>query len=231
MKNETYNTNMHINFESSLIFDFDGTLADTFEVIHLTWIHVCQNHNLPTPTEGQIRAIMGVPLDIIAQKFNNNPKIDNQDLVSAYKLEFGFHENKIKLFPGIKGMLENLSSLDVPMFVVSARTSTSLIKILKKLRINKYFSQILGREDVTKPKPNQEAVNTIARDYGLHYGGLYIVGDAQVDIEMGQNAGVQTIYVPWGALKIHKLEELKLKPTHIVQSPMDIVKIVNQKNS
>jgi HAD superfamily hydrolase (TIGR01549 family) len=222
MKNETFNN----NFETSLIYDFDGTLADTFDVIYGTWVNVCKTYELPIPTEGQIRAIMGVPLDQIAQKFNNNPKISIEDLVLAYKDEFRLHESKIKLFPEIVDMLNELSSLEVPMFVVSARTSESLSKILKNLRVSKYFFEILGREDVQKPKPNQEAVNTIAREYSLHYGGIYVIGDAQVDIEMGQNAGVKTIYVPWGALKPHKLEELKLKPTYKISSPMDIVKIV-----
>jgi HAD superfamily hydrolase (TIGR01549 family) len=223
MNNEKYNP----NFDPSTIFDFDGTLADTFDVIYNTWINVCQSYNLPIPTEGQIRAIMGVPLTLIAEKFNNNKSLKIEELVSAYKIEFRLHENKIKLFPEIKNMLTELASLEVPMFVVSARTSESLTKILKNLRINKYFNEILGAEDVIKPKPNQEAVNTIAREYSLQYGGIYVVGDAQVDIEMGQNAGVKTIYVPWGALKPHKLKELKLNPTYTVNSPMEIVKIID----
>lgn len=215
------------NAEKSVIWDFDGTIGDSFLAIRETWKSVCTESKLPIPTDGQIKSLMGVPLGLIAEKLNANNIISNAELVKKYKIEFENYAKLIKPFKGIKEALIELSRAEIPMFVVSARTSTSLNQILKNLGLKGYFWEIVGAEDVVKPKPNQEAINTIARLFGLHYEGIYVVGDAEADLQMANNAGVKSIIVTWGSLSEHKLKSLEIQPTHTIKDPKEIHKIIS----
>lgn len=210
----------------TIIFDFDGTLVDTLEVIVKTWTVVCENYDLKVPSKEHIKSLMGVSLPKIAEEFGaENININLDDLVKFYKQEFSKYENKIKLFVGTKSILDQLTKLNIQMHIVSARSSLSLNNIIKYLEIDKYFVYIVGSDDVCSLKPNPEAIFKILQKFDLDTSQVYMVGDAEVDIRMGNSAGVKTVFVTWGALKPDKLKNLNLQTDYIIKHPSELIKI------
>ena len=189
---------------NNYIFDFDGTLADTQTAIFETWALTCQQLQLPPISLESIRSTMGWNLFRIAQNITQSDDINTtQNLVLAYKTNYKIVSNAepspIKLFDGIIELLQNLKSQNKQLFVVSAKSSQALNDGLDKLKIKEFFVDIIGAEDVSFTKPNPEAIDTLVAKYNLVRSETLMIGDALVDIQMGQNANIRTCGVTWGA--------------------------------
>ena len=189
---------------NNYIFDFDGTLADTQTAIFETWTLTCQQLQLPPISLESIRSTMGWNLTRIAQIVAQNDGINTtQNLVLAYKTNYKIVSNAepspIKLFDGIMELLQSLKSQNKQLFVASAKSSQALNDGLNKLKIKEFFVDIIGAEDVVFSKSNPEAIDTLVAKYNLVRSETLMIGDALVDIQMGQNANVLTCGVIWGA--------------------------------
>ena len=189
---------------NNYIFDFDGTLADTQTAIFETWALTCQQLQLPPISLESIRSTMGWNLSRIAQNIAQGDDINTiQNLVLAYKTNYKIVSNAepspIKLFDGIMELLQSLKSQNKQLFVVSAKSSQALTDGLDKLKIKEFFVEIIGAEDVGFTKPNPEAIDILVAKYNLVRSQTLMIGDALVDIQMGQNANVLTCGVIWGA--------------------------------
>ena len=189
---------------NNYIFDFDGTLADTQTAIFETWALTCQQLQLPPISLESIRSTMGWNLTRIAQNITQSDDINTtQNLVLAYKRNYKIVSNAepspIKLFDGITELLQSLKSQNKQLFVVSAKSSQALTDGLDKLKIKEFFVEIIGAEDVVFSKPNPEAIDILVAKYNLVRSQTLMIGDALVDIQMGQNASVKTCGVTWGA--------------------------------
>ena len=189
---------------NNYIFDFDGTLADTQTAIFETWALTCQQLQLPPISLESIRSTMGWNLSRIAQNIAQGDDINTiQNLVLAYKTNYKIVSNAepspIKLFDGIMELLQSLKSQNKQLFVVSAKSSQALTDGLDKLKIKEFFVEIIGAEDVGFTKPNPEAIDILVAKYNLVRSETLMIGDALVDIQMGQNANVRTCGVTWGA--------------------------------
>lgn len=221
-------SNLQFNSSVSLIWDFDGTIADSFLAIREAWINVCSHNNLPIPTDELILSLMGVPLELIAQKLNSTNSVPNQKLVDEYKVEFENHVKLIQSFEGIEEVLIELFKARIPMFVVSARTSSSLNQLLNNLGLKNFFQKIIGAEDVINAKPDKEAVDIIIAEFSLNRQKVTVIGDAEVDLDMANNAEVKSILVTWGSLTLDKITDLGIQPNYIIKNPNEIKLILTQ---
>lgn len=195
---------MSKNTITNYIFDFDGTLADTQTVIFQSWVLTCEQLSLPIISLSQIRSMMGWSLIKIAQTIAKSEDVDIvQNLILTYRKNYQIicnaESSPIKLFDGTVEMLQNLKDSGKTLFVVSAKPSQTLNLTLEQLEIKKFFVEIIGADDVIFTKPNPEAIETLISKYNLIKSETIIIGDALVDIQMGQNAKVKTCGVTWGA--------------------------------
>ena len=195
---------MSKNTITNYIFDFDGTLANTQTVIFQSWVLTCEQLDLPTVSLSQIRSMMGWSLVKIAQTIAKSEDMDIvQTLILTYKKNYqvicNTESSPIKLFDGTIEMLQNLKDSGKMLFVVSAKSSQTLNLTLKQLEIKKFFVEIIGADDVVFVKPNPEAIETLVSKYNLIKSETVMIGDALVDIQIGQNAKVKTCGVTWGA--------------------------------
>jgi phosphoglycolate phosphatase len=107
------------------------------------------------------------------------------------------------------------------LFVVSAKSSDALLLSLDYLKIKDFFVDIIGREDVSEPKPNPEAINKLISKFNLDRNKTIMIGDANVDIQMGKNAKVSTCAVTWGAGSEKELKNHN--PEFIVDNIFDLI--------
>lgn len=184
-----------------IIFDFDGTLADTREIIVRTNQEVQRRMGYPIRDEACIMATVGLVLEeCILTMYPDLPHDELPAWITMYREVFESLKGRIipKLFPHVKETMETLAEMGYIITVASSRSSRSLNDFLREMEIAPFISYVLGAEDVELPKPNPEPVLKTLRDLGFDASDAIVVGDMPVDIQMGKGAGTKTCGVSFG---------------------------------
>jgi phosphoglycolate phosphatase len=184
-----------------VILDFDGTLADTRELIVRTNQEVQRRMGYPLKDEEAIAAVIGIPLkEGIQTMYPELPEACIPDWVATYRQVFEELREQVfpALFPHVKETLARLWSTGVVCSVASSRAAYSLNGFLQDLGIAPYISYVLGSDDVIKAKPHPEPVLKTLRELGFAASDTLVVGDMPVDIQMGLGAGAFTCGVTFG---------------------------------
>lgn len=184
----------------NLIFDFDGTLADTSALIIGTMQKTIEEMGLPKRTDNAIKATIGLRLDKIPTALWPDLLIDKDLYAEIYRKNFQILKETIpvKLFPGVKNILRLLKDDGYGLSIATSRTLHSLTDLTNQLGIKEYFSYLLGGDNVVSGKPDPESIYKILQDTGWKYSETMMVGDMKVDIQMGKNAGIKTCGVTYG---------------------------------
>lgn len=184
-----------------IIFDFDGTLADTYELIIKTNQEAMRQMDYPVRDEESIRGTIGLPLEAgIRTLFPDLPEEAIPQWCATYRRVFDVYKTQYLpvLFPEVKETLEWLRDKGFVLTVASSRQSVSLNAFLRDLGILPCFRYVLGADNVAKAKPDPEPVLQTLRDLGYSAGKTLVVGDMPVDILMGSRAGAGTVGVTYG---------------------------------
>ncbi|MBP5721343.1 MAG: HAD hydrolase-like protein [Bacteroidales bacterium] len=184
-----------------IIFDFDGTLADTGELILQTNQEVQRRMHYPVCDPETIMATVGLPLqECILTMYPDLPREELPAWVKLYREVFDSLKGKIipSLFPGVRETLAEICRQGRMCTVASSRGSVSLNAFLCEMGIAQYISYVLGAEDVALAKPNPEPVLKTLRDLSASASETLVVGDMPVDIMMGAGAKALTCGVSYG---------------------------------
>ena len=184
-----------------LIFDFDGTLADTRELIVATNQEAMRRMHYPVLGAEKIIPTIGIPLkDGILTFFPDLPPEVLPVWIQTYREVFDELKTRIvpPLFPGVKETLAALCGQGYRCTVASSRGSESLNDFLREMGVAPFIGYVLGADNVTKAKPDPEPVLKTLRDLSVPAGETLVVGDMPVDIQMGTGAGAFTAGVSYG---------------------------------
>ena len=194
---------------SNLIFDFDGTLANTSRLIVATMQKSVKDFGLPYRTDEQIKATIGVRLEEIPSILWPEIKGIGESFADVYRNNFKELKDQfpVTLYPGVKQTLQELKEKGYQMAIATSRSHRSVVDLATKLGIMEYFVYILGGDDVLEGKPNPESIFKILSGMGWKAGETIMIGDMSVDILMGKNAGTITCGVTYGNGKLPELEE------------------------
>ena len=184
-----------------IVFDFDGTLGDTLELILKCNHETRRRMGAPVIPDSAVIATIGIPLRDGLRVMN--PGVLEEDIpvwFRTYREVFSEYEPRMvpALFPGVKETLEILHAKGYILTVASSRETDSLKSFLERMGIAPYFDYVLGAEDVVNAKPHPEPVLKTLKHFGLSGPECLVVGDMPVDIEMGLGAGAVTCGVTFG---------------------------------
>ena len=183
-----------------IIFDFDGTLADTRQLIVNTMQQTIQELELAPRTDDQCASMIGLPLkqaftDLISMTY----EMGDQCAETYRRI---FNENNasyvIPTFPNVIDTLLHLSAEGYILTMASSRSRKSLLDFVQTMHLEKIFSYILGADDVIHAKPHPEPVLRTLEAFGCPPEEALVVGDTKYDIEMGRRAGTRTCGVTYG---------------------------------
>jgi len=182
----------------AVLFDFDGTLADSYAAIAASVNHVRAAHSLPPLLEAEVRPHIGRGLPHLLEQ--TVPGVDQAQDEARYRAH---HPSVMRpltcLLPGAAEVLSHLKQRGVKIGVCSNKPSVFTGELLDYLGVGKYVEVVLGPEDVPRPKPAPDMLRTaLARLAVPAHEALY-VGDMVVDIETAVAAGVRVWVVPTGS--------------------------------
>jgi len=211
-----------------IIFDFDGTLADTNAGIVSTFEATFQQLSLPIPSKRDISATIGLTLkDGFIRLLGENTDLADK-AVSIYRELFpSIAFEIIDSFPNVTESLSLLHKEGIRMAVASSRSHMSLDYLAKKIGIYQFFEGIYACEDIVNPKPAPDMVNLIINKHNLVTDEILVVGDATFDLLMGLNAGCKVCGVTWGNQSRQELASVG--PDYLIDSITELSKII--KNS
>jgi 2-phosphoglycolate phosphatase len=182
----------------AVLFDFDGTLADSYAAITASVNHVLTRYGRPMLTETQVRTLVGHGLENLMA--NILPGIDP---LAAARLYREHHptvmKSHTKLLPGVADGLVALKEAGVKLGVCSNKPSYFTRALLGMLGIDQYFDAVYGPDDAGAAKPDPAMVLQALAKLGVPKEEALYVGDMEVDIETGRRANVETWVMPTGS--------------------------------
>lgn len=183
-----------------VIFDFDGTLADTAPLIVATMQASMRELELPERSAEECRATIGLRLEEIpAVLWPEVPDMGERYSATYRRI---FDELKrplaVSCFPGVTETLRELRRLGYGMAIASSRNRESLREYAEGFGLTDCFDMLVGGDDVSRGKPAPDPVLKICGEMGWRPEECLVVGDAVFDLEMGRNAGARTCGVTYG---------------------------------
>jgi len=201
-----------------LIFDFDGTIADSFETLLAIFEEIAARPKRLTPHE--IRQLRGAPLkDII--KYLKIKRWRIPRLVLKAKRLVALRILDIKPSQGIAEALKQLHAAGHPMFVMSTNSPENINRFLTKYNLDGYFTSIYGDIGL---RGKASALKKIIRQEKLQRADCVYIGDEVRDIEAAKKAGITSMGVTWGFNNATAIEEAA--PAVIARSPKDLFKLL-----
>ena len=177
----------------TILFDLDGTLIDSTEAIVNGFYKAFRSYNLTEPTKAQICSLVGHPLEYMFGSLGVKEHLI-ADFIAIYKDDYGFEAvSKASEFANLG--------------VVTTKTSLYSKNLLENLGILKYFSVVIGRDDVAYPKPNPEPILKALEAIGKSQKS-YMIGDTPMDAKAAKSAGIFSIGVTCGYESRENLESI-----------------------
>ncbi len=182
------------NFDG-IIFDIDGTLANTHELIFDTFNHVIGKYLNKRMSNDEIVALFGPTEDVILKEYFAERYNDaRNDYYDYYKKN---HKEKAPAYPGIEEILIFLKSHLIPIGIFTGKGRQTSEITLKELGLLDYFDLIITGDDVENHKPDPEGIRLLLSKFNLEEEKVLMVGDVANDVKAAQDAGVKCALVLW----------------------------------
>ena len=208
-----------------LVFDNDGTLVDTEEIIFRSFEHVLNKYVPELKLTAEDRAFfMGPTLYESFAKYA--PNEDTEKLVAEYR-EYNLKIlSESKPFPHVPEVLEQLKNEGYEMVIASSKKTSTVIAGLESTGLDRFIKaeDVIGLEMVTKPKPDKESIVRAYRLKGYGPDNVIYVGDSSSDIACGHNAGSYTVAYVSNKLKRAELENEK--PNAIIDDFSELLEVL-----
>ncbi|WP_430258770.1 HAD-IA family hydrolase [Neorhizobium sp. IRS_2294] len=213
-----------------VLFDCDGTLVDSAELIHETMLRTFRHFGKAEPTLAQTKSIIGLTLDIAIARIDGKPHADEEavEMMAYYKSLFSVVRQDLDfrepLFDGIKDLIETIGPRDDLLIgAVTGKSRRGLDMIMNTHGYADHFVVSRTADDCPS-KPHPAMVTECCDATGVSPEDTLVIGDAIYDMQMAKAAGATAIGVSWGYASVGELQ--KAGADHIVHHPSDLLPLI-----
>jgi pyrophosphatase PpaX len=189
----------------ALLFDLDGTLIDSIELILSSARYAFVGFAGRAPTDDEWRALIGRPLvDSFREFVPHEPEIER--LVARYREhQLLHHDRLVHAYDGVVAVIEQFARDGHPMALVTSKADWLARRALVHVGLDAAIPVIVGCDSTSRHKPHPEPVHHALGLLRAEPKDAIFVGDSPHDVEAGQGAGVYTIGVTWGAFTVDEM--------------------------
>ena len=205
---------------STYLFDLDGTLIDSIELIMSSFRHTMLAHRGQVPIDHEWRSGFGTPLRTQLARFARNAR--EADAMTSTYVEYNevHHDRMVEAYPGIRDALEDLRGPDTRLAIVTSKNRLSMQRGLRLCGLEGYFDAFVTFDDVDEYKPHPAPVVEALDQLSSDAHGAVFIGDSPHDVAAGRAAGVQTAAALWGPFA--RAELARQRPHHWLTHPTEI---------
>jgi len=202
-----------------LIFDLDGTIADTLEDITASVNFALTRLGRPPVPRDAVRRFVGDGLDALLSRALGDRVESLADARGIYIVHHSRHQgDRSRLYPGVAETLYFYRS--IPLALISNKTMDFVQPLLDRLGIGTTFRMVIGADSGLPLKPAPDAVLRILQDLQVPAEQAAMVGDGTTDVRAGRAAGITTCAVTYGYRSEEELRQAG--PDHLVHAITDI---------
>lgn len=207
----------------AVLFDFDGTLADSYEAIAASVNEVRRQRGLDALTTDAVKRHVGHGPELLLEA-----TVPGTDLAVDLPRYRAHHPTVMRpltrLLPGAAETLAALAGAGMRLALCSNKPRLFSAELLEHLGVASRFVAVLGPEDVARPKPAPDMVLAALARLDVPAARALYVGDMTVDIATARAAGVPVWIVPTGSDPVSKLREAR--PDRLLDDLFDLVRAV-----
>lgn len=199
---------------AALLFDLDGTLADTKPDLHAAMNYVLRRHGLSEVPDDAITNMIGGGARMILQRGlqANETSWDDAKLDAATEEFVLWYDQNIDghtvIYPNLLPLLDAARAADIKMGVVTNKRESLAAKLLFRLGLHGYFDVLVGGDTLPKRKPDPDTIELALEQLGCRAEDAIMVGDSEADTGGARAANVACICVSFGYRRV-SLDDLQ----------------------
>ena len=208
-----------------VLFDLDGTLADTGEGVMNCAKHACVTLGYPEPPQSQLNKIIGPPLGFSFPNYLGVAEHDTLEAIRIFRQRYSVKGLlECRIYDGIADLLSALKDAGCRLFVATCKPTAYSETILKNLGIADKFELVVGSNlDNTRAEKN-EVLDYLCKTANLEPQLCVMVGDRYTDVRGAHTFSMDSIGVTFGYGSREELEQEGA--TAVVDSPEEIKKFI-----
>lgn len=181
----------------AFLFDMDGTLADTFDVIYESFNQALKEYDKRQLTKEEFdKKLFGKPVSpTISKLIGSLTEYELRDIMKAFQVHWLKNLAKVKVFKNVPLTLEHLKAAGCKLGVVSTSPCGVIEETLRQIGIYRFFDVFIGEEDAVNKKPHHEPVTNALRVLSAKPEETAFIGDTIYDIQAGKAAGCHTVFL------------------------------------
>ncbi len=180
-----------------LVFDFDGTVGDSYDAITASYNHVFRHFGLPERPADELRPWVGTGLEIILEHYLGKERI--AEGVRLFRAKYmAVYRAGTTLMPGAREALDALDGR-FRMALCSNKLGDFVRSLCDHLDLKRYFPVILGANDVPNPKPHPDLLRAALDRLGATNGDTLYIGDTVTDAQFAATCAVPCVLILGGS--------------------------------
>lgn len=191
----------------TILFDFDGTLVDSIELILASYRHTMLVHRGTETPDSLWLAGLGTPLRVQFRDFTDDPDEIERMIATYREWMFAHHDDMVTAYPGALETVRALKTKGARLGIVSSKSRRGIDRGLTLCGFDGLFDGMMTSDDLEASKPDPAPVLAMLAQLGASATEALMVGDSPHDIAAGRDAGTRTAACLWGPFTRERLAE------------------------
>lgn len=205
-----------------IIFDFDGTLADSAPIIRAIYDEVATKNGLRAMSDEDYTMLRRGSLRE-AKKWSGVRWWQFPLLIRNVRRLMKLESEKVALFPGIIELIRQLQAQGADLYILSRNVADTITHVLERHGLEDELPILARRKRSFGSKAS--VINSLVQNKNYDRGSVWMIGDEVRDIEAANKARVNSIAVAWGLQDVSILE--KYKPTHVAHTVSELQQLLS----
>jgi len=208
-----------------VLFDLDGTLVDSAPDIAAALNAALAELGQPTHPLPVVTSYVGDgAAKLVERAVGPAPEVDQDLLLARFKAQYAANVCvNTRVYPGITDALDAFHAAGTPLAVVTNKPGDLARALLRALKIEGRFAEVLGDGDGYPRKPSPEIALAVCARHGVAPGDALLVGDGLPDVRLGRAAGCRVAAVTWGYARRDDLAAER--PDWLVDAPRELFRL------
>lgn len=209
----------------AVLFDLDGTLINSIELILNSARHAFRNRIGRVPDDAEWKGLIGMPLEASFRRYASDDA-DVASLLARYReYQMEHHDRLVTCYDEVVETVDFIRAAGHPVAIVTSKTTTMTRRGLDISGLGAHFDTIIGCDVCQRHKPDPQPVQIALERLGYAPDEAVFLGDSVYDMLSGNAAGVTTIAALWGPFTRDDL--VATRPTHFLERIRDLPRLLS----